>query len=310
MGKSLINKYIWLVDTIYQAGYEGITLNEISKKWEKNYRLSGGENYPRRTFINHKKGIWDIFGIEIGCHRFSNSYYIVDRKDITDSSGFQRWLFETLAVNGHINESAQLRDRILLEDNPSGGEFLSTILEAMRDSKMITFDYRPFWFEGDHYSSYYHVEPYALKVFKRRWYLLGKYGDSPLKVYALDRFLNIDIEFEDFTIPEDFNASAYFSTCFGIILNEEEPQLVKIKSNTYRANYLRSLPLHPSQKEIERTDEYSLFTYFLRLSIDFTHELLSKGSDIEVLEPKTLRMQMEQIGKDIAKVYKKSRKKH
>ena len=156
------------MDTICQAGSEGITLSEISKKWEKNERLSGGEEYPRRTFMNHKKDIWDIFGIEIGCHKFSNSYYIVDHKDISDASGFQRWMFETLAVNNHINESAQLRDRILLEDNPSGGEFLSTILEAMRDGKMITIDYRPFWFEGDNYSSYYHVEPYALKVFKRR----------------------------------------------------------------------------------------------------------------------------------------------
>ena len=78
MSKNLINRYIWLVDTIYQAGSEGITLSEISKKWEKNDRLSGGEEYPRRTFMNHKKDIWDIFGIEIGCHKFSNSYYIVD----------------------------------------------------------------------------------------------------------------------------------------------------------------------------------------------------------------------------------------
>ena len=60
--------------------------------------------------MNHKKDIWDIFGIEIGCHKFSNSYYIVDHKDISDSSGFRRWMFETLAVNNHMNESAQLRD--------------------------------------------------------------------------------------------------------------------------------------------------------------------------------------------------------
>ena len=54
------------------------------------------------------------------------------------------------------------------------------------------------------------MEPYALKVFKRRWYLLGKYGDGPLKVYALDRILDIDIEFEDFTLPADFNAAEFF----------------------------------------------------------------------------------------------------
>jgi len=308
MSKNLISRYIWLMDTICQAGSEGITLSEISKKWEKNERLSGGEEYPRRTFMNHKKDIWDIFGIEIGCHKFSNSYYIVDHKDISDASGFQRWMFETLAVNNHINESAQLRDRILLEDNPSGGEFLSTILEAMRDGKMITFDYRPFWFDGDNYSSYYHVEPYALKVFKRRWYLLGKYGDSPLKIYALDRFLNIDIEFEDFTLPQDFNASAYFSTCFGIILSDEEPQVIKLKVDNYQANYLRSLPLHHSQKELERTEDHTIFSYYLRPSFDLVQELLSMGETVEVLEPASLRSEMERIGKEIGKRHKGKRK--
>lgn len=301
MSKNLINRYIWLIDTIYQAGSAGITLREISEKWESNWRMSGKEEYPRRTFMNHKKDIWDIFGIEIGCHKHSNCYYIVDSRDISDSSGFRRWMFETLAVNNRINESAQLRDRILLEDNPSGGEFLSTILEAMRDGKMITFDYRPFWFEGDHYSSYYHFEPYALKVFKRRWYLLGKYGDSPLKLYGLDRFLNIDIEFEDFTMPQDFDANAYFSTCFGIILGDKEPQSIKLKVADYQANYLRSLPLHHSQKEEKRTDEHTIFSYYLRPTFDFVQELLSMGETVEVLEPASLRSEMERIGNEIAK---------
>lgn len=301
MGKNLINRYIWLIDTIYQAGSSGITLREISEKWESNWRMSGKEEYPRRTFMNHKKDIWDIFGIEIGCHKHSNCYYIVDSRDISDSSGFRRWMFETLAVNNRINESAQLRDRILLEDNPSGGEFLSTILEAMRDGKMITFDYRPFWFEGDHYSSYYHFEPYALKVFKRRWYLLGKYGNSPLKLYGLDRFLNIDIEFEDFTMPQDFDANAYFSTCFGITIDEEEPQVIKLKVDSYHANYLRSLPVHHSQKELESTDEYTVFSYYLCCTFDFKQELLSMGDMMEVLEPASLRSEMERIGNEIAK---------
>ena len=296
------------MDTIYQAGFSGITLREISEKWERNWRMSGKEEYPRRTFMHHKKDIWDIFGIEIGCHKHTNSYYIVDRNDISDSSGFRRWMFETLAVNNHVNESAQLRDRILLEDNPSGGEFLSTILEAMRDGKMITFDYRPFWFEADNFSSYYHVEPYALKVFKRRWYLLGKYGDSPLKIYALDRFLNIDIEFEDFTMPQDFNANAYFATCFGIICGEEEPQVIKLKVGYYQANYLSSLPLHHTQKELERTDHYTIFSYYLRPSFDLIQELLSMGETVEVLEPASLRSEMERIGKEIARNHKGKRR--
>ena len=252
--------------------------------------------------MHHKNDIWDIFGIEIGCHKYSNSYYIVDRQDVSDSSGFRQWMYETMSVNNHINENAQLRDRILLENNPSGGEFLSTILEAMRDGKMITFEYKPFWTNEGRVSSLYHVEPYALKVFKRRWYLLAKYGDSPLKVYALDRMLDMDIEFESFEMPADFNANAYFSTCFGIILSDEEPQTVKLKVSDFQANYLRSLPLHHSQKEEERTDKYTVFSYFLRPSFDFTQEILSMGDTVEVLEPKTLRAEVAAKGKMLSKI--------
>ena len=304
MSKNLINKYIWLVDTIYQAGSTGITLSEISKKWKKNDRLSDGEEYPRRTFMHHKDDIWDIFGIEIGCHKSTNSYYIVDREDVSNASGFRRWMYETMSLNNHINENAQLRERLLLEDNPSGGEFLSTILEAMRDGKMITFDYHAFWMEEGQCASLFHVEPYTLKVFKRRWYLLAKYGDSPLKVYALDRFLNIDIEFEDFEMPADFNAEAYFSTCFGIILSDDEPQTIKLKVSNYQANYLRSLPLHHSQKELEHTDEHTIFSFFLRPTFDLTQEILSLGETVEVMEPQTLRKEMARIGQAIAKKHR------
>lgn len=134
--------------------------------------------------------------------------------------------FDALSLSNQLNESFALKDRIILEENRSGQEFVSTILEAMRDNKMITFCYKPFWMEGDYVSNLFHIEPYALKYFKRRWYLLAKYGDSPLKIYALDRMQDIDIEFESFTMPEDFNAEAFFSSCFGIIVGEEESQQI------------------------------------------------------------------------------------
>ena len=198
--------------------------------------------------------IRELFGIEITCNKNTNSYYIANSRELKDSSGFKGWLLDALSLNNQLEESSQLKDRILLEENPSGRELLPTILEAMRDNKMLTFSYKPYWVEDDHISNLYHVEPYALKVFKRRWYLLGKYGDSPLKVYALDRILDIDIEFESFTLPADFDAESFFSSCFGIIVSDEDPQTIKLKVDAFQSNYLRSLPLHPSQKETERTE--------------------------------------------------------
>lgn len=300
MTKELIRKYIWLIDTVNQAGSTGITFKDIRSKWERNDLLSGGIQYPKRSFHNHVTAIRELFGIEIACNKNTNSYYIANSRELKDSSGFKGWLLDALSLNNQLEESSQLKDRILLEENPSGRELLPTILEAMRDNKMLTFSYKPYWIEDDHISNLYHVEPYALKVFKRRWYLLGKYGDSPLKVYALDRILDIDIEFESFTLPADFDAESFFSSCFGIIVSDEDPQTIKLKVDAFQSNYLRSLPLHPSQKETERTEEYSVFTYFLRPTFDFVQELLTLRETAEVLAPKELRAEMARIGKTIA----------
>ncbi len=300
MTKELIRKYIWLIDTVNQAGSTGITFKDIRSKWERNDLLSGGIQYPKRSFHNHVTAIRELFGIEIACNKNTNSYYIANSRELKDSSGFKGWLLDALSLNNQLEESSQLKDRILLEENPSGRELLPTILEAMRDNKMLTFSYKPYWVEDDHISNLYHVEPYALKVFKRRWYLLGKYGDSPLKVYALDRILDIDIEFESFTLPADFDAESFFSSCFGIIVSDKDPQTIKLKVDASQSNYLRSLPLHPSQKETERTEEYSVFTYFLRPTFDFIQELLTLRETAEVLAPKELRAEMARIGKNIA----------
>lgn len=311
MTKELIRKYIWLIDTVNQAGSTGITFKDIRSKWERNDLLSGGIQYPKRSFHNHVTAIRELFGIEIACNKNTNSYYIANSRELKDSSGFKGWLLDALSLNNQLEESSQLKDRILLEENPSGRELLPTILEAMRNNKMLTFSYKPYWVEDDHISNLYHVEPYALKVFKRRWYLLGKYGDSPLKVYALDRILDIDIEFESFTLPADFDAESFFSSCFGIIVSDEDPQTIKLKVDAFQSNYLRSLPLHPSQKETERTEEYSVFTYFLRPTFDFVQELLTLRETAEVLAPKELRAEMARIGKAVAKrnvsTYRKSR---
>ena len=301
MTKDLIRKYIWLIDTVNQAGSVGITLHEISEKWQRNILLSNGKEYPTRSFHNHVAAVRELFGIEIACQKSTNSYYIANSRDLKDTSGFRGWLLDVLSLNSQLEESSQLKDRILLEENPSGREFLPTVLEAMREGKMLTFSYKPFWVEDSYVSNLYHVEPYALKVFKRRWYLLGKYGDCPLKVYALDRIQDMDIEFESFTLPDDFDAESFFNTCFGIIVGEEHPQRIKLKVDDYQAKYLRTLPLHPSQMEEERTATHTVFTYFLRPTFDFIQELLSHGEYMEVLEPQALRKEISRIGKAIGK---------
>ena len=299
MTKSLIRKYIWLVNTIHNAGSEGITFNEIASKWLE----MDATKYAKRSFHNHINAIYDLFGIEINCIKGKNlnKYYINNKNDLKDSSGFQRWLLDALSLSCALEVKEPLKKRILLEEVPSGRENLTDILEAMGNGKTLSFTYKAFWMDGDKESTFYNVEPYALKMFKRRWYLLAKYGDGPLKTYALDRMSNVDEEFTDFTPPDDFDAEEFFSTCFGIISDQKvEPEIIYLKVDDFQAKYLRSLPLHHSQKEIERTDTHSVFSVYLRPTFDFKQELLWHGETVEVLRPESLRNEMARIGRVIA----------
>ena len=91
MRKDLIRKYIWLIDTINQAGSEGITFARIAEKWKSNILLSKGTEYAWRTFMNHKDDVYELFGIQIECRKSDNTYHIADRSELKDAAGFKRW---------------------------------------------------------------------------------------------------------------------------------------------------------------------------------------------------------------------------
>lgn len=305
MVAELIKKYIWLIDTVAKEGDSGITFSEINDRWERT-EMSGGNPYAWRTFQNHREQIAEVFGVEIACHKSDNSYYIADRAEMKDMSGFRKWMIETVSVNNSINMCGALRSRILLEEQPSAKSFLSDILDAMRNNSMILFDYRPYWSqEAVHY---FNFEPYALKMFRRRWYLLGKYGNHTLRIFALDRMENLDTSTKTFRYPKNFDAEDFFSCCFGIIADDKlEVERVVLKVKAFQANYFRSLPLHASQQELERNETYSLFSYRLKPTFDFRQELLSHGSAVEVLEPLSLRRSMAEEIRGMSALYRKGR---
>ncbi len=291
MAKDLFKRYIWLVDTIYQA--DGMTFDDINDRWLKS-SLSDGNSLPKKTFHNHKDAIQDIFNIVIECDaKEGYKYYIQNSEDISNGS-LRGWLLNTFTVSNLINESQKLKNRIHLEEIPSGQHYLAPIIEAIRDSVKIEITYQSYW--KDHPSTF-EIEPYFIKIFKQRWYVIAySEGVSKILIYALDRIQQLSITSNKLDYPKDFSPEDYFYNCYGII-NEEKisPCTVKIKTNSFQAQYLKGLPLHHSQKEIEATDEMSIFEYYIKPAFDFRKELLSMGAEIEVLEPEWFREEMTKV---------------
>ena len=288
MSKNQINKYVWLVETLYKA--KRITLKEINRKWSQT-ELSEGEDLPRRTFNNWKNAAEELFGLVIMCDKHDGDRYYIENREDMDEGGFQRWLLSTISVNNTLIENKSLSDRILLENIPSGQDYLATIMEAMKKSKLLEVTYKSYWSEREHA---FPIAPYCVKLFRQRWYVVGNsvYEDK-IRIYALDRFLEVNVTDETFKYPKKFKPESYFKECFGIIHDEDYTmELVKLKVRSDQSNYLRSLPLHHSQEEIECNDDFSIFTLKLRPTFDFQQELLWNGDALEVLEPLWLRREI------------------
>lgn len=288
----LFQRYVWLVDIIYRAGR--ITFEEINDKWINSGLNSSGEDFPLKTFHNHKTAIRDMFDIDIECDKRNGYTYYIDNSDDMNRSGVRSWLLNTFAVNNLINESHKLKHRILFEKIPSGQQFLATIIEAMRDGVAIEMSYQNYWHDKPYRVE---VQPYCVKVFRQRWYVVA-YSDyyNEIRIYSLDRALAVKITDMKFSISKDFDGETYFANSFGIS-NYGKPEFVTVKvyNGEKKNRYFKSLPLHHSQEVTEENEEYTLFRYYIKPTYDFRQELLSHGAEIEVLSPAWFREEVSNI---------------
>lgn len=283
---SLILKYIWVVKTIHRAGR--ITLKELNEKWRANVDLSRGEDLPRQTFDRWKSGILDLFGILIDCEqRGGYHYYIANPKELSEGK-LRTWLLNTYGTAETLSSNLSIHDRILTENIPSSQDHLSTVLEAMKSNNMLHITFKVFTMKEP---KRFLVEPYCVKMSAQRWYMLARNTEHKnLRLYSLDRIEAVEISNTRFVLPDDFNAKDYFAEFFGIVLDESVPlQTIILRADKYHQNYMRTLPLHPTQREIFACDDYADFELRLRPTYDFYMKLMSFGNMIKVLEPKNLQ---------------------
>ena len=271
-----LNRYIWLVDTLVRAGQKGLTFEEINDKYRYNDSISNGSEYALRTFHDR--------------------YYIRDTDDIKRPGYFRKWLLETISINNTIAANDRLRDRILLEDVPSTAPALIPLLAAMRENITVNFQYHPF--DKDVINPYNYFQPWTLKMYKRRWYVYGSVSEKGMRIFSLDRMSDVEPTGQTFQLPEDFDAEAVFFGTFGAYVTvKDEPQTILIKTDEWQAKYLRSLPLHKSQEEVERAPEYTIFSLFVKPTYDLKQEILTMNIHAEVLAPTAFR---EEIKKDLS----------
>lgn len=298
MAKQQFNKLIWLVDTIYRSGR--ISFAEINRRWRAGDAMR--VDIPLRTFHNHRQAIEEMFDINIECDKCDNTYYIADAEGMLGSK-LKMWLLNSFSLSNMLQEDVDMKNRVVFEDIPSGLHYMDVIVDAMRTGRVLSMEYQAYHWEQP---KRVRLEPYFLKLFRHRWYLIGVNREyRAFRSYSLDRVRMMDVTEDTFHFPRKFTPQDHFENCFGIIRDETlHAERILLRSTIAQAPYLRNLPLHPSQREVASDGKGVDFELFLSPTYDFIQELLSKGSSIEVLAPQTLRDAMKAEIKEMQKQYR------
>lgn len=236
--------------------------------------------------------------------------YFISNDEVLHDDSIQNWMLNTLTVNNIIGEAMSLQDRILLQPAPVEGDYLKMVIDAMKKSVKLAIDYRKY---GDEEPRHLTFEPYCIKLFKQRWYILGHFhrkatADRPevdyFGVFSFDRIMNMSLTDDKFRMDPNFNAQAYFEECFGVLVNDDTvAQRIVIRVFGDERFYVQDLPIHKSQREIGQGEGYTDFELFMRPTIDLSTHFVSRSFLIKVLEPQWLADEVYHMHQQAVQMY-------
>jgi predicted DNA-binding transcriptional regulator YafY len=257
-------------------------------------------NVSKRQFQRDLANIASIFEIEITYDQ-KKLVYCINNDELSEISQRRMEAFDTfnaLKIGENISKSIHFEKR-----QPQGTENMFGLLHAIKNHLQIGFTYSKFW-EDEPTERV--AEPYALKEFKNRWYVLvNDLKDSTIKSFALDRLSELEITKKHFTPPVDFDVTEHYKHCFGIISpTTNEPEEVILSFNQIQGKYIKSLPLHDTQEILIDTKEELRIKLTIFITFDFIMELLSFGENVKVMEPNSLIKKIKKSYKRASDQYK------
>ena len=296
---SQLKKHIWLINTIRRHGK--ISFRELSELWERNKDMSDYQPLHRGTFNRWRGDIRKIMHIDIDCQKTGGYLYFISNSDDIDDDKLKKWMLDTFSLGNLVEENLSLKNRILVEEIPSGLIHLTPIMEAMKENKVVEMTYTSFR-TGD--TQIIIVEPYCVKLFEGRWYLLAKpTAQDKMRIYGLDRIQSLTTLEHTFNLPVGFSASESFESMYGIVSENVKPQRIVLRAYKQHKHYIKSLPIHHSQRLIEDNGEYADFELYVAPTYDFIMRLLHDGAWLEVISPVSLRKAIKGWISDMYELY-------
>lgn len=268
----------------------GVTYEEVQRYLEdKHYDQKGYDNdlaFSEKTFKRDRSLLLEIFGIDTQFKRSTMTYQIVDDENLESS----KCLFDNILL---INAYKQTMDHSKImhfeKRQASGLHYLDLLVNAIKNSKTISLQYMKYW-EGVAHKKV--LEPYALKEFRSRWYLIANEDDGKdifLKTYGLDRITQLEIHNKTFA-KKEIDINSLFINSFGIVSTlDKQPEKIILSFKHSQKGFVKSLPIHHSQKILIDNEEEYKIELTLAPTYDFYQELLTHAERLKIVEPKTVR---------------------
>jgi len=247
--------------------------------------------FSKRTFQRDLKEIRNIFGVDIEYSVSEKGYFI--SFETADNMNFQR-LLETFDIFNALQIAENAEPFVHFEKRkPQGTEFFIDFLHAIQHRCLVKFVYQKFWEETPTERL---VEPYLLKEFKNRWYILAKEQQGIyLKSFALDRISKVEITTQHFQEIDYELVEENYRYSFGIMSgNPSEAETVILSFDPFQGKYIKSLPLHHSQEILIDHENELVIKCKLILSFDFLMEIMSFGEYVKVLAPESFVLQVKE----------------
>lgn len=282
---ALFKEYIWLVNTIHRC--RRISLSELNDKWIET-DMSDGMEMARATFNRHKDAIQEIFGLYIECDRKNGYRYYIANPEVLDDDTVQNWMLSTLSLSNVISESLSLKDRIIAEHVSVDETILEQIIKAMKSGHRVNILYRHY---GSPQSYWTAADPYCLKLFHRKWYMLGRLFDRKYMMFSLNMIEDVRLQQHTFKMDKDFCAADFFEPYFGVMIDEDMPaERITLRAFGDERYELNDVPMHKSQKiKIwNDDDDYADIEVTLKPTTDFIDYLLSRMGRLKVISPESV----------------------
>ena len=279
-----------------------MSLKEINNHYQYS-SIYDGEIIPR-TFARYKDYIAETFPCYIDYNQSTNQYFLKRYHQYGQDESLYNYLLSAYHIEGMSELAVKHRDKVKLLDAPTGVENVQIILEAIDKQKGIECVYYSF----DRATKKQQLLiPYFLKTWEQRWYLAAEPDNHHhgISIFALERMDNIRLTEQKMLPSNDVTADEYWEGSFGVNHSDNQvPEQIVIKAYGAQAEYIRALPIHESQKELECTDEYTIFEYHIVSCFNLYQQLLWHREKLEIIEPIEMREEMKKIVQNIISLYK------